>query len=140
MSSRGRSRMQRSFAMVCRGWWLSALTFISAVSLGGQARANGLRCENRWIGIGDSLYEVRSLCGTPDAVAQRVEHRTLKRVVAVPCPRGPARCTVVVQDTIEVAIDEWTYDFGPQRFVQYLLFESGKLVAVESGGYGHDLE
>jgi hypothetical protein len=126
--------------MVCKGWWLPIAMFINAALPCGQARANGLRCENRWIGIGDSMYEVRSLCGSPDAVAQRVQQRTLKRVVAVPCPRGPARCAVVVQDTIEVSVDEWTYDFGPRRFVQHLLFESGKLVAVESGNYGHDSE
>ena len=43
---------------------------------------------------------------------------------------------MVVEDLIEVAIDEWLYDFGPQRFIQHLTFEQGKLVDVTSGKYG----
>jgi len=35
-------------------------------------------------------------------------------------------------------VDEWTYDFGPQRFVHYLTFLDGKLARVETGSYGSD--
>jgi hypothetical protein len=48
-----------------------------------------------------------------------------------------SRCTAFVEDTIQVPLDEWTYDFGPDRLVQYLTFEQGLLVRISSGGYGH---
>jgi hypothetical protein len=35
-----------------------------------------------------------------------------------------------------VLIDEWTYDFGPHRFIQYLTFEDGTLLSIEAGGRG----
>jgi hypothetical protein len=38
--------------------------------------------------------------------------------------------------TREVQIDEWTYDFGPRRFVRYLTFVDGRLQSVEAGGRG----
>ena len=38
--------------------------------------------------------------------------------------------------TVEVTIDEWTYDFGSNRFLQFLKFEQGRLVRLQSGSYG----
>jgi hypothetical protein len=56
----------------------------------------------------------------------------------VPCaPQSPAWCTTQVEDSIDVPVEEWTYDFGPQRFIQFLTFEDGRLVRVQSGDYGH---
>jgi hypothetical protein len=37
----------------------------------------------------------------------------------------------------EITVDRWTYDFGRRRFIQYLTFEQGSLVRVESGSYGY---
>jgi hypothetical protein len=37
---------------------------------------------------------------------------------------------------VEIVIDEWTYDFGPQKFVQHLIFEQGRLVFVVAGHRG----
>lgn len=32
--------------------------------------------------------------------------------------------------------DLWVYNFGPGRFVYYLTFLEGKLIRIQSGGYG----
>jgi hypothetical protein len=101
-----------------------------------SAQANGMRCENRLVQPGDSQYEVKSVCGPPDDIQQRSEARRVQRAVQRPCPNGRGLCSVVVDDVVEVVVDEWVYDFGPQRFLQYLTFESGKLVSVRSGPYG----
>lgn len=37
----------------------------------------------------------------------------------------------------EIAIDEWMYNFGPDYFILYLRFENGRLVDIDSGGYGY---
>lgn len=101
-----------------------------------RASANGIRCQNKLVQPGDSQYEVKSLCGTPDDMQQRTERRRVTRAVQQPCPNGNGYCTIFVEDEVSVVVDEWTYDFGPQRFIQFLTFESGKLVHVKSGPYG----
>jgi hypothetical protein len=42
----------------------------------------------------------------------------------------------MVERTVEVVVDEWTYDMGPHDFVRYLKFEHDKLLTVTTGGYG----
>jgi hypothetical protein len=103
-----------------------------------EASATGLRCDNKLVQLGDSMYEVKSLCGPPDDMQQRTEQRRVARAVERPCTTDPSgRCAYVIEDVVQVVIDEWTYDFGPQRFVQFLTFEAGKLCTLKSGGYGH---
>jgi Protein of unknown function (DUF2845) len=125
------------------GWtgfaaWAFAVAMLGPL-LGGSGWAQGtsIRCENKLVSPGDSAYEVRMLCGMPDATAQRIERRAIRRVVDAPCANGLGRCPYVIEEGIDVVVDEWTYDFGKQRFIQYLTFEAGKLVSLKSGDYGH---
>lgn len=104
-----------------------------------DAGTDGMRCGQRLVSTGDSLYSVRSVCGEPAATDRRIVQRTGKRKVSGPCFKdrdGQIRCERVEEFTIEVVIDEWTYDFGPRRFVHFLTFEDGKLIKVATGGYG----
>ena len=86
--------------------------------------------------------EVEGARGLRDGLVLRLLERVLKALrqrVAAPCVReaGRVRCEAVVEHTVEVHIDEWTYDFGEDRFVEYLTFEQGQLVRVNEGSYGH---
>jgi Protein of unknown function (DUF2845) len=38
--------------------------------------------------------------------------------------------------TVQVG-EQWTYDFGPDRFMRHLRFRNQRLEAVERGDYGH---
>ena len=38
---------------------------------------------------------------------------------------------------VQVNIDEWFYNFGPNQFIQIFKFENGKLVTIENGNYGY---
>jgi hypothetical protein len=114
---------------------VAAVFAVAVVCTGGEARADSLSCKGRIVSSGDSTYQVRAVCGAPDATQQRVQTRTIRRRVSVPCARG--RCSAVVEDTVDVVIEQWTYDFGRRRFIQYLTFEDGSLVRVESGSYGY---
>ena len=98
-----------------------------------------LRCGMRLVHAGDTGYDVKSLCGVPDWVDQHVEIRSVSRPGVVLCRtgKGYGRCPAFVQDTIQVPVEVWTYDFGPLRLIQYLTFEGGRLVNVQSGNYGH---
>lgn len=121
--------------------WLYASLAALAVTFGAaDASAEGLRCRNRLVSKGDSTYEVRSRCGEPDDVSRRIETRTERRRVRVPCGRGEALCDRVQEVTVDVVIDEWVYDFGPQTFVRYLTFVDSRLFRVDTGSYGTQRE
>jgi hypothetical protein len=110
------------------------LTWLVSVN----AFADGMRCGTKLVSDGDSLHDVRSRCGEPDHAERRVEKRTVRRWVQGPClqDRGAVRCGQMVERTVEVVIDEWTYDFGPHKFVHYLTFEQDTLLTVRTGSYG----
>jgi hypothetical protein len=117
-------------------WWYPTLAAL-AVALGaGDAAAEGMRCGNRLVSKGDSTYVVRSRCGEPRDASRRVETRTERRRVRVPCAPGGVQCDRVQEVSADVVIDEWVYDFGPQQFVRYLTFVDGKLHKVDTGSYG----
>ena len=120
-----------------RRW--SMLLVLAGLSLSTSARADTLACEGRIVGTGDSRYDVKAVCGEPDDAAQRVEYRTVSGRVAGPCSRdgGKIRCSQTRERVIEVVIDEWVYDFGRNRFIEYLTFEQGRLVHIRTGNYGH---
>jgi len=123
---------------ILRGFY--ALAVLAATGLASApARADGMQCGERLVTSGDTLYKVRSTCGDPDDARHRVEYRTVRVRVPGPCleENGRRRCERETEQTIEVVIDEWVYDFGKNRFVEYLYFEQGNLVRVSEGSYGH---
>ncbi|HVY27797.1 MAG TPA: DUF2845 domain-containing protein [Polyangiaceae bacterium] len=120
-------------------WVRAALLVVAGLSVSASARADSLSCDGRIVSTGDSRYDVKSICGEPDDASQRVEYRTVSGRVAGPCVRenGKLRCSQTREQVVEVVIDEWIYDFGKNRFIEYLTFEQGHLLSVREGSYGH---
>ena len=114
------------------GGLLSLVTFL----LCGASQAEGLRCGDKLASTGESLYEVRAKCGDPDDAQHSVETRTVPQKVLVPCGTAAKLCETVVLQTVQIAIDRWTYDFGNNRFIEFAHFEQGNLVRVSTGSYG----
>lgn len=99
---------------------------LSAVLQAGSASADSLRCGNKLVASGDTLYDVKARCGEPTFATRRSELRSVSGW-------GPGAGAT---RTVEVVIDEWTYDFGPRKFVQHLIFEQGRLIRVIAGHRG----
>ena len=116
-----------------------ALLVLAGLSVSSSARADSLSCNGRIVSSGDSRYDVKSICGEPDDASQRVEYRTVSGRVAGPCTHeaGQIRCSQTHEQVVEVVIDEWIYDFGSNRFIEYVAFEQGHLVSIRAGSYGH---
>jgi hypothetical protein len=138
------ARTAKAFPMPSRS--VAALLLVTLASVGVFLRESpasaddGMRCGSRFVSLGDTQYDVRALCGEPDATDRRVLTRTEIRRIDVPCFRdqfGVVRCQRASAVQVEVVIDEWTYDFGTQRFVRLATFENGRLALVSTGGYGH---
>ncbi len=94
--------------------------------------ADGFRCPDtgRLVSLGRVEAEVVARCRQPDFASEHTETRRRYQTRVV-CGR-----TVTDEYETQVVIDDWTYDFGDDRFVRSLRFENGVLVAVAEGGYG----
>lgn len=122
--------------MTSKTWLLFAVAGLAAsLKWSAHASAEQLSCKDRLVKLGSSQYDVSALCGPPDGMQQRSEMRPVRRQVRVPCAAG--MCLTVIDDAVQVLVEEWVYDFGTQRFLQYLTFEGGTLIRVKAGGYGH---
>lgn len=90
----------------------------------GQAAT--LRCGTGLVSDGASKSDVVAKCGEPVSKESRSESEEVKT------RDGETSTKRVVQKTFE----EWTYNFGPNRLMQVVVFENGKLIEVKSAGYG----
>ena len=118
--------------------WMSFVSGVAALTFGHAAFADSMRCGDKLVYSGDSTYTVRTKCGEPDDAVHRTEVRTVSHEVSAPCEdrQSRAKCSRTVETSVEVIIDDWTYDFGSNRFIQYLRFENGKLLRITDGAYG----
>jgi hypothetical protein len=126
--------MKRVFAPLVFGL---AATFASATQPAAPALADGgFRCPSgRLVATGDHMTVVQRKCGEPDHVLQRTEKRKIK--VKVRRWIGPGQQEEISEEReIEVLVDEWTYDFGSDRFIRFVAFENARVVHVTTGPYG----
>jgi Protein of unknown function (DUF2845) len=92
------------------------------------AMAQSLRCDRKIISQGASRAEVTAFCGNPVQVDQKS--------VYLPIAAGH-RANPVAGTAVEVQVEVWIYNFGPDRLMQRILFEDGVVVRIESLGYGY---
>jgi hypothetical protein len=83
------------------------------------AAESTLRCEKGIVSVGDEKTEAKQKCGKPTG--------TDKSTI----PKNRSKTGKAIK------VEEWTYNFGPQKFMKRLRFENGKLRDVESLGYGN---
>jgi hypothetical protein len=83
-----------------------------------------LYCEGRIVSIGDSAGEVIGKCGQPACTFQHEE-----KVVDRTYHRSQIITTVL--------IDDWSFNFGPDRFQYRLLLKNGRVTEIESLDYGY---
>ncbi len=107
---------------------LRALLLLS-VFAGSTAAADSMRCGTKLIVDGDTRAEVRAKCGKPEDI----DKSTLLRRAVLWLNGRPV---YVGDGLVEVPVEKWLYNFGPQRFMRRLKFVDGKVTAIETLGYG----
>jgi hypothetical protein len=90
-----------------------------------------LRCGHDLVPEKASFSEVRRICGSPADIEQWVEYRS------VGIPSGYHDSIYVNPIIIPVAVVEWTYNFGPTRFMRVLRFEGGHLKSIRLSERGY---
>jgi hypothetical protein len=104
--------------------------------------AHAFRCGNKIVSEGDHYSKVLKHCGEPVSVQERVIYREglTRPRFRVEGPNGLRYEEEVVQyrrSYVEVLVEEWTYNFGPNRLMQLVRFENGFVTDVDRLGYGY---
>jgi hypothetical protein len=103
---------------------LSLAVAVATVAAAAPARADSsIRCKGGLVSAGDARVDLLGKCGLPDLEERRLSSRGVE--------------TATSMRSVDVVIDEWTYDFGPSSFVQVVTLENGRVRKVERLGYGH---
>ncbi|MEM1412745.1 MAG: DUF2845 domain-containing protein [Pseudomonadota bacterium] len=107
------------------------------------------RCGNQLVQVGDTRYEIGELCGAPDDATRTTYYRSISNQQVIDCDpvesqrvqalgNAPRSCLALVEDqlAVRVDVDVWLYDLGKNRFMQEVHFENGRVVRIETLGYG----
>lgn len=96
---------------------LAMLICLVGLAAAGQAHGESFRCGGSLIQTGDPAIAVRNACGEPSFVDPWIGGSALAYGVAP-------------------SMEEWTYNRGPSRLLQILVFRDGELYRIRSDGYG----
>lgn len=106
---------------------LRSQIFLMIVMIFSLARpALALRCGNELVVKGDRKIEVLKKCGQPDQIEKWREERTIY------IDEEDNISTRFIQKDVE----EWTYNFGPSKFLYFLIFHNNKLIKIITGSRG----
>jgi hypothetical protein len=101
-----------------------------AVLLLAPRDALAFRCGNKLVTEGDRAAAAASLCGPPTEVVR-------SSILRAPWVWRAGRAYRVPGNEIEVVVETWTYNFGPDRLMQQLRVEDGVVVEIRTLGYGY---
>ena len=85
--------------------------------------APGPACGDRVISVGDTKPDILNKCGEPFYKSSHQEEQK-------------ERFDDSGSRNVIVTVEEWTYNFGPQRFMRVITFRNGTVVDIRTGGYG----
>jgi hypothetical protein len=103
------------------------------------AHAEMFHCNSFVIDVGMPKMEVLNKCGAPGSREARIERRVIRTrqtPVNISDQGIYRRNELVIEREVEVQLEDWIYNFGPQSFMRLLTFEDGRLKSVESMAYG----
>jgi hypothetical protein len=89
-----------------------------------RAHAATLDCAGGLISVGDSRVDLLSKCGDPDAKEAHEEEITER-----PGDGSKRR--------LFVAVEDWTYNFGPGRFMRIVTLKNGTVTNIRTRNYGY---
>ncbi len=104
--------------------------------------ASALRCGSNLIVKGDRKIEVLKECGEPEFI-EKWEEETVTHITGendeIQGDLFIGRETNIGKSHLDRR-EEWTYNFGSSRFMQYVTFINGRLKKIEDGPKGTDRE
>ena len=93
--------------------------------------ADALRCGTHLVSDGDTLPAVAAKCGPPADVTRTTVLRPATLWYG-------GRRMFVSSDLVEVSVETWLYNLGPNKLQRRVRFEDGRVVEIETLGYGYN--
>ena len=106
-------------------------TLAVVLSLAAASPAYALRCGSHLITDGDTRSKVIALCGEP------TEIQSSSSILRTAVTWINGRPYSIGDGYVEIPVDIWVYNLGPAKLMQRIRFEDGRVVAIESLGYGY---
>ena len=106
------------------------LSFAAAFAAAAPARADGFRCGTKLVVEGTTRGEVVARCGEPTDVERR-------SILRRPVLWRHGRPYFLSDDPVEVPVETWTYNLGPNKLMRRLRLEDGVVVEIDTLGYGY---
>jgi len=113
-------------------WNMKRTALVLAFGLLATSPAFAFRCGTKIVSEGDTRSQVAAKCGEPDDVVN--QRSVLRRPVI--WTRG--RPYYIGEDFIEIPVETWVYNLGPNKLMQRVIFEGGVVVDIETLGYGYN--
>lgn len=101
------------------------------LTLAAASPAYAFRCGSHLISEGDTRSEVAAKCGEPTEIERK--SAVVRRLI----PGVGGRRYSVGQVDVEIPIEVWVYNLGPNKLMRRLRFEDGVLVDIDTLGYGY---
>jgi hypothetical protein len=111
-------------------WALAAIA--AGLLASSAALADGFRCGTQLLTEGASRPEVAHKCGEP------TDDSTARSLFRRPVVWGYGRPMYVGEDAIEIIVEVWTYNLGPNKLMRQIRFEDGIVVDIDTLGYGYN--
>jgi len=90
-----------------------------------------MECGGHYVSRGDRKYEVLAACGKPAMIQKWQEELSAYEPLADDVLEG-------LKTSSLVRIEEWSYNFGPRRFLYFVRFEDSRVVKIDTGQYGFE--
>jgi hypothetical protein len=94
--------------------------------------AFAFRCGSKLVVEGDTRAEVAAKCGDPADVVQ------LRSIYRRPVIWSHGRPYFIGEDYVEVPVEAWVYNLGPNKLMRRVRFENGIVAEIETLGYGYN--
>ncbi|MDA3921214.1 MAG: DUF2845 domain-containing protein [Salinisphaera sp.] len=103
-----------------RAAWMAVVVMVGSLLAGFVApasAADAVRCAGHLVERGDPAIDVRHYCGEPTFV-------------------DPWTGSGALAYGVSFDMEAWTYNRGPGRLIQIIVFRNGKVESIENAGYG----
>lgn len=110
--------------------------------------ALAFRCQSRLVTEGDPQSKVRHFCGEPTSIQRSVIYRSgipAGRVSGLTVRSGDSELRYTQEEllvhqrsVVEVLVEEWTYNLGPNRLMRVVRFENGVVTDIRLLSYGYN--
>lgn len=105
---------------------------ILAFGLLAASPAFAFRCGTKLVTEGDTREAVAAKCGEPAEVV------TQKSVFRRPVIWTHGRPYFIGENYIEIPVESWVYNLGPNKLMRRVRFEAGVVTEIETLGYGYN--